>query len=209
MDKRIIVFLFLLYSSVMNAQSSLNGIYRLHNIQDMAAAFQFLPDNTFEFFYSYGAVDRKAKGTYTFDGDTIKLNSDKIGGADFEITEQRISGKTYKVVVRDENQYLTQKVKAIVTFGNLTKEFEANEDGVINIDTKNCEKIFLVHELYPDVASKIKDELNANTYFEVRLKPSLEDVSFKGINLIKNGENFKCLPNYFLPFSNILFVKED
>lgn len=34
----------------MNAQKTLNGIYRLHGIQDMAAAFQFLPDSTFEFF---------------------------------------------------------------------------------------------------------------------------------------------------------------
>lgn len=61
MDKRIIVFLFLSYSSVMNAQSSLNGIYRLHNIQDMAAAFQFLPDNTFEFFIPMALLTAKQK----------------------------------------------------------------------------------------------------------------------------------------------------
>ncbi|HRB26494.1 MAG TPA: hypothetical protein PLU85_10940, partial [Bacteroidia bacterium] len=81
MNRILLLFLLTLSNSTMNAQNTLNGIYRLHGIHDMAAAFQFLPDNTFEFFYSYGAVDRKAKGTYTFDGDTIKLSSDKIGGA--------------------------------------------------------------------------------------------------------------------------------
>ena len=42
--------------------------------------------------------------------------------------------------------------------------------------------------------------------FEVRLKPSLEDVSFKGINLFKKtGENFKCLPTIFAFFQHTIY----
>ncbi|MEZ5067503.1 MAG: hypothetical protein R2847_03035 [Bacteroidia bacterium] len=72
--------------------------------------------------------------------------------------------------MRDENAFLTQKVIAITYFGELKKIYEANEEGVIDINTKNCEKIFLQQYPFPDEATLIKDELNANTYFEVKLK---------------------------------------
>jgi hypothetical protein len=203
-----IICLVLLLPITVRAQNGLDARYRLRGIHDMAAGFQFKPNGTFEFSYSYGGADRFAKGTYTVIGDTIHLNSEKIPGDDFEIIEQSMKGKTYKVVVRDENQFLIQYVKAIVFFGELRKEFTANSDGEIFIDTKNCEKIYLQHELYPDIASLIKDELNANTYFEVKLKSSLQEVSFKGINLFLEGNTIHCYPNYFMPFENITFVKE-
>lgn len=174
----------------------------------MASGFRFMPDGTFQFFMIYGAVDRQASGTYSLHGDTIKLTSNKQPGNDFEILQQDIKGNTYKVVVRDENSYLTQTVKAIVYFGNNRKEFEANSEGVIDIATKNCEKIYLQHELYSDIATLIKDELNANTYFEVKLKPSLSEVSFKGIDLFRDGDTLRCHANYLMPFENIRFVKE-
>lgn len=166
----------------------LQGKYRLEGIQDMYAEFVFYNNKTFEFSYNYGSVDRKAGGSYSLADDTIILKSNKEPGDDFEIIEQDIKGKTYKVVVRDENSFLTQKVKVITYFGELRKEYEANADGVIDINTKNCEKIYLQHELYPDVATLIKDELNANTYFEVRIKPSLQYVSFEGVRIRKEGD---------------------
>ena len=185
----------------------MNGVYRLTGVPEMASGFNFKPDSTFEFFYSYGAVDRFANGTYSVKDDTLLLYSDKKPGDDFEIIEQSIKGKTYKVVVRDENAFLTQKVIAITYFGELKKIYEANEEGIIDINTKNCEKIFLQHELFPDEATLIKDELNANTYFEVKLKPTLQEVSFTGAVIRLKDDSITCNMPELFP-ANARFVRE-
>lgn len=201
--------LFLLALSASQATpQELHGKYSLEGIQDMFAEFVFFNNQTFEFSFSYGVVNRHAKGSYSLVGDTIILQSDKNPGTDFEITQQDIKGKTYKVVVRDENAFLTQKVKAITYFGELRKEFEADSEGVIDINTKNCEKIYLQHELYPDVATLIKDELNANTYFEVRIKPSLQYVTFDGVSLRKEGAILYVNDNALFLTNEVHFVRE-
>jgi hypothetical protein len=84
--------------------STLNGVYSLKGIQDMAAGFKFTPDGRFEFFYMYGASDRNATGTYTVEGDTIKLKSDKEPGKDFKIVSQKKAGQGYTIEVQDANK---------------------------------------------------------------------------------------------------------
>lgn len=191
------------------AQKKMNANYRLSGIQDLAAGFQFRDDGTFSFFYMYGAVDRFAKGTYSISNDTIKLHSSKEPGKDFTIMNQSEKKNGYKVVVKDKNQYLISYVTAIVFNGEEKTSFESDKDGNINIDGKRCDKIYLKHELYPDIVTEIKNEQNPNNYFEVALNPSLQEISFKGIDLFIDGPSLRCHTNYFLPFENIVFEKED
>ena len=61
----------------------------------MASGFNFSADGKFEFFFTYGAVDRSAAGTFTVAGDTLKLKSNKEPGKDFSITGQSKQGKGY------------------------------------------------------------------------------------------------------------------
>ena len=93
----------------MTAQT-LDGVYNLRGIHDMAAGFQFTPDGRFEFFYIYGASDRHATGTYAMDGDTVKLKSDKQPGKDFKIESQDKKGKGF-------TRKLEEKISLQVTEG--------------------------------------------------------------------------------------------
>ncbi|MEP7171543.1 MAG: hypothetical protein ABI855_19385 [Bacteroidota bacterium] len=190
------------------SQKNMEANYRLTGIHDMAAGFQFKNDGTFEFYYIYGASDRNAKGTYLIIGDTIKLKSDKEAGKDFTITQQSKKGSKYKVAVIEKNQYLLKHVIAVVVADEKENVFESDEIGEIEIDLKHCDKIYLQHQLFPDALTQIKDSTNNNNYFEVTLNPSLQQVSFKGIDFFIDGDNLHCLTNYFLPFENITFVKE-
>lgn len=203
-----IVF-FTLFSEFTIAQKTFTGNYRLTGVHDMASGFQFNIDGTFNFFYMYGAVDRFAKGTYQIVGDTIKLISEKEPGNDFNIKAQSKKTGKFKVLVEDNNPYLISYVTAIVLKGEEMQYFESDKDGVIDIDMKACDKIFLKHELYIDIPTEIKSTENDNNYFEVSLKESLQQVSFRGIDLFFDGDNLRCYSNYFLPFENIVFVKED
>jgi hypothetical protein len=207
--KWIILFLLIqVGGKKIHAQKTMNANYRLTGVHDLAAGFQFKKDGTFEFYYIYGAVDRNAKGTYSISGDTIKLKSEKEAGKDFTISNQSKKGSKFKVVVSEKNKYLLKHIIAVALVGEKENVFESDDDGIIEIDLEQCDKLYLQHTLFPDVLSEIKDSINTNNYFEVTLNPSLQQVSFKGIDFYKDGDKLHCHTNYFLPFQNITFVKE-
>ena len=112
------------------------------------------------------------------------------------------------IKVIDQNQYLAEMVRCVVVNGNEQEEFFADRNAVINIALPKAEKIYLQHQLFPDILSLIKDENNHNTYFEVTLNPTLQNVSFKGIDLTIDADTLHMPINYFMPFKNIRFVKQ-
>lgn len=190
------------------AQKTMNANYHLTGIHEMAAGFQFKPDSTFSFYYIYGASDRNATGTYIIEADTVKLRSDKPAGKDFTIVKEAKKAGGYKIAVVEKNPYLQKHVIAVVMADEKQSVFESDENGIINIELPHCDKIYLQHRLFPDALSEIKDTANTNNYFEVTLNPSLQQVSFKGIDFYIRGDKLHCYSNYFMPFEDITFVKE-
>ena len=79
----------------------------LFNKMEMAAGFNFTKDGKFQFFYTYGASDRNATGTYTIEGDTLKLHSDKEPGNDFTIDKQTKKDSHIEIHVNGPNKNLT------------------------------------------------------------------------------------------------------
>ena len=192
----------------MLAQSTqVAGIYSLSGMREMAGGFEFNQDNSFRFYYSYGAVDRFAEGTYSFVDKKIFLKSNKEAGRDFIITKQSALSKGFTIKVTDKNQYLAETVRCVVLNDSRQEVFFADKAGVIKIDLPKASKIYLQHQLFPDILSLVKDESNPNDYFEVELSPLLQQVSFKGIDLTLDGDTLKMPTNYFMPFENIRFVK--
>lgn len=188
-------------------QTKAAGEYNLVGIHDMAAGIRLTEQGTFEFYYVYGAVDRFAKGTYTVEGKTIKLKSEKEAGKDFTVTKQHKTGKGYTIKVTDPNAMLAGYVKVIVFKGKEQSVEFVNKNGELHLNDGPIDRIYLQHELFPDIASEIKSETNDNSYFEVSLNPSLQMVSFKGVDFTLTNDTLTCLPNYFMPFENIRFVK--
>lgn len=188
--------------------TSINGIYSLTGMREMAGGFKFETNGQFEFFYSYGAVDRMADGSFTIEGNKIVLKSSKEPGKDFTVTKQSIDAtKGFTIKITAPNEYLAAYVKCIVVNGEEKIEFNSDNKGWIKINAAKADKIYLQHQLYPDIVTLVKDSLNNNTHFEVLLNQSLEKVSFKGIDLTINGDTLTMLPNYFMPYENIRFVK--
>lgn len=184
------------------------GVYRLIGIHDMAARFVFREDSSFGFMYSYGAVDRAATGKYSVQDTLIKLYSDKEPGKDFTIVKQDKLGDHIVIKVSDPNPYLSETVMCIAFEGENKHAFYADKHGVIRVDLPGADQLYVQHQLYPDIVTLVRAKGNPNNYFELTLNPSLAYVSFKGIDLTINGDTLTCLPNYFMPFENIRFVKE-
>ena len=57
--------LFFVFTSLMlnlNAQKNITGEYYLQGVIETASGFKLNDDSTFEFFFSYGALDRYGSG---------------------------------------------------------------------------------------------------------------------------------------------------
>lgn len=207
------VALILLLSICLNtmetqAQSVVSGEYYFGR-QELASGFRFNTDGTFEFFYSYGASDRTANGTYTISGDTIKLKSDKEPGKDVVINKESKQGKGYIIQCKAPNKEILSYMQCIVVNGDQKDVFEANNEGIIKIDQERCDKIYVSCLMFPDIPTLIKDESNSHNRFEVTLLPIVQQVSFKGIDFkIEDDSSISCYPNYIFMMENIRFRKQ-
>ncbi len=190
------------------AQHPIQGEYYFRR-QEMVAGFNFSADGTFEFFYSYGASDRNATGSFSVKGDTIQLKSDKEAGHDFTIDKQSNKGSGYKIMCHAPNPQLLLYMQCIAFVGDKNLSFDANNDGIIIIDLPHCDKIYAKHTIFNDIPTLIKDEKNKNNIFEITIQSSVQQLSFKGIDfLILDDHTITCLPNYFMPIEDIRFIKE-
>lgn len=173
---------------------------------EMVAGFKFSVDGTFQFFFSYGAVDRSAAGTFSVAGNLLKLNSYKEPGKDFTVTSQSRQGAGYSLKFKHQHTYLTENIRCIFQTGDQRTEAVSDSKGQVQVDIPHCDSIYIQHQLYPDIVTQVKEPGNQHNHFELSLNPSLEQVSFKGIDLtIEEDGALSCHPNYFLPIQGMRF----
>ncbi len=201
----LVAFLFIHVAAM--SQSKIYGTYYFRK-QEMVAAFNFSADGKFEFFFSYGAVDRNARGTFSIVGDTVKLNSEKKGGKDFTVTKQSKTGTGYKLQFQHPNKYLLENIISIFVVNGKVQQLTTDSEGMLKVDLPRCDTIYVHHALYPDISTMVKDKKNTNNNFTISLNPSLEQVSFKWLDLIIAKDKLLLMHNYFMPMEGIEFVKE-
>ncbi len=190
------------------AQSPVTGVYEFHR-QEMVAGFNFSADCKFEFFYSYGAVDRSATGSFSISGDTLYLKSDKEAGKDFTIKSQSKEGSGYRIQFEDANKYLLSNIRCSFFIGTKRKDEYTDQNGLVETDLPLCDKIYVHHELFPDMVTLIKDEKNNNSQFTLTLNPSLGQVSFQGIDFkIDSNKLTTLMPSYMFPMEGVEFIKQ-
>jgi hypothetical protein len=190
------------------SQVTIEGEYYFRKME-MASGFNFTKEGKFQFFYTYGAVDRIAEGSFTVEGDTLKLKSNKEPGKDFAITNQSKSGSGYTIQFTHPNKYLLKNIACIFVVNGQHQQAYTDDNGKVHVDIPHCDSIYALHDLYPDVPTIVKDGKNDNNHFTLALQPSLEQVSFKDIFFtIINNETIKCINNYFMDAEDIMFVKK-
>ncbi|HSQ43777.1 MAG TPA: hypothetical protein VLM16_02200 [Ginsengibacter sp.] len=190
------------------SQQKIEGEYYFRKTE-MASGFNFTKGGKFEFFFSYGAVDRNATGTFSVAGNTLHLKSDKQPGKDFTVVSESRQGQGYRLIFKDANTYLLRDILCIFIGKGQQERAYSNDSGEVNMAMALCDTIYVQHSLFPDVVTLIKDKANNNNHFTITLNPSLEQVSFKGIDFkIEDNKTLTCAPNYLLPMEGIKYIKE-
>lgn len=194
---RLYPFLFLChflfaFSLTLSAQTTnntmLTGEFYLQGVREVGSGFQFRPDSSFEFFFSYGAVDRFGKGTFEQRGDSIILHSTPKPERDFILQSAKTThDKKLVIKISDPNPMVLSYVVCRLETMDTVLQDQSDREGVILFDRAPVKSISLVHTLWPDRLSVFPVDHPEYNAFEFTIDPHIVEVDFNGIVLHKDG----------------------
>jgi hypothetical protein len=164
-------------------KSKIAGVYYLQGVMETASGFKLNEDSTFEFFFSYGALDRYGSGKWRVKNDSLILNSKPFPGKDFKIVDSAlVSDNSTTIKIENPNNQLYRFVYCLVKTPGGDTVLNANSDGIIILPNKT-DTIHLLFELSPErMSTFVVDKSKFNSY-TFHFEPWAVEVFFKEFTL--------------------------
>jgi len=192
--------LLLLFSMTTTFQLSaqdITGDYSLHGFREVASGLRLSANHTFEFFYTYGASDRHASGTWSQDSGAVVLQGTKKKGHDFNLKHRAREGGPGKVIkITDKSTYLQQSVICFAYTDRDSLIEESGIDGIVRFNADGIKRIELIHAVFPDEPTIIDCSNDPSNYFEFTLNPSLGEVVFDRVAVSLEGQALRFSNKY-------------
>lgn len=191
----VVIMAISLVTLAQSKNSSVPGLYSMYGVREVASQLWLKEDGSFEFFFSYGALDRTGKGKWTPDAnDTNRLilNSDARPALDFALTKStQTKDKFTSIKISDPNTALLSYVFVRLHTATGIVEKRTDKEGYVIIPSQAIQKIELAFELCADRFSVFIPQQNNYNSFEFRFEPWIAEVFFKNIVLQKTDEGLK------------------
>ncbi|HWR33932.1 MAG TPA: hypothetical protein VN451_10410 [Chitinophagaceae bacterium] len=172
-----------MYLPPMDMQS-IAGEYQLQAVHEMASAFLLKPEGDFQFFFSYGALDRYGSGKWILQNDVLILNSAEKPEHDFELIESKtIPGDQITVRITDRNSTLLRYVYASLQKEETASWQPANNEGLAEFPKQEIKDISLMFEFCQEKTSTFIDIDKQHNHFTFRFKPWFAEVFIKNFVL--------------------------
>jgi len=170
----------------MEAQQKANtvtGEYYLRAVMETASGFKLEPDSTFQFFFSYGALDRGGKGTWHQKDGQIIFNS-MPGSKGFAlINSNTTDDDKITIKITDANPSLRSHVYALLKSGEKQSEEFTDKDGLISFPKQQVDSITLILEFCPEKVFVFVNDNKQHNHFEFRFEKDMMEVFFNQLNL--------------------------
>jgi hypothetical protein len=164
------------------AKPSVVGEYYLRGVTETASGFQLKSDSTFQFFYSYGMLDRFGRGVWTLQNDQIILNSRTRPELDFKLLEEKnIPDDSITIVIRDANDALLRYVQCRIQTKDGIREQTTNHEGYAKFKKEPADSLALLFTICPDRFSAFS--VHNKNYFVFGLEPWIVEVFFEHFGL--------------------------
>jgi hypothetical protein len=184
------------------------GEYYLRGVMETAAGFKLNEDSTFQFFFSYGALDRQGQGKWKTEGDKIIFDSDPKNLRDFKLTSSKKDEKEgITIIFTGGNAAINKYLHAIVRTGSREEHTAAGDDGVARLPAMKVDTIILFFEWCAEKRSVFTPERTSDNHYTFELQPTIFDVVFDNFKMSVNPDKITG----GLPFSGDMvcnFVKE-
>jgi len=168
----------------------LTGEYYLQGVMETASGFKFNADHSFQFFFSYGALDRSGEGRWEEKDNKVILNSRKYPGSDFAlITSNKNNSDLITIKIIDSNSFFNSHVYCLLKSGGIQTEQFSNNLGLISFPKQLIDSISLAFEFCGERRSVFLPLDPSHNYFEFKFEPWIMEVFFSGFTLEieKNG----------------------
>jgi hypothetical protein len=161
----------------------LAGVYYLHSVKETASGFKLTTDGSFQFFFTYGALDRYGSGKWTLEKDIVTLQSRPWSGKDFALLNSSVSGRGTTVKITDKNPIFQKHVFASIKNGEDGSWQSTDAGGEIHFPGNEASVITLAFEFCPERFTFFPIENKEHNYFEFHLEPWIMEVFFNGFPL--------------------------
>ncbi|HEU4472868.1 MAG TPA: hypothetical protein VFR58_17360 [Flavisolibacter sp.] len=180
------------------------GEYYLQGITETASGFKLNADSSFEFFFSYGALDRMGKGTWRMEEDSLVFNSRQKPAQDFLLYRSR-TGLEKEIIIQlsDSNKQFMRFIYCTIRGGDKIQHGVANEQGIITFRPQPVEVIQLLFELCPEKKSVFNIAMKDHGFFEFRFQPWIMELFFDDFKLYRgknsiNGPHPLLIGNHYV-----------
>jgi hypothetical protein len=174
----LVIFLFILNMNS-NAQKAA-GTYSLRGVMEMAAGFNLLEDSSFEFFMSYGALDRTGKGKWTQQGNLVTFNAELSSRPHFSLVKSsKSSDSSIQIIISDPSPILSSAVYVVLVNGNSETEPINDQKGIIRFPLQAADSVKLLFEFAPEKVALFPLRLSDHNVYEFRFEPWVFDVEFR------------------------------
>lgn len=190
--KNAICLLLLFIGSItrLHAQKNIEGEYVLEGVREMACAFKLNSDSTFEFYFSYGALDRYGSGKWKMDEDDIIFTGKPSPGKDYKLVNTSATNSKFPVLkIEDKNTYLYRLVYCRLQSPQHDTIIPFNDNGILSLPYA-VDSIQLLSDLCPEKVSSFTLQSKPLTY-TFNFEPWILEVFFNGNTFHYEDEAFE------------------
>lgn len=157
------------------------GEYYLTGVHEMGCGIKLNEDFSFEFFFSYGALDRHAYGTWKSDDNhSVVLNTDYDNQVPFSIENaEKRDFEGIKIGFPNYNKALLHETTIKVISNNVEEEQVVGTQGIFHFTTNQADKIIVTCLFYFDNPATLVPADTTHNYFELAANHGLPLVHFK------------------------------
>jgi hypothetical protein len=167
-----------------NNFSSLAGEYYLNGVMETASGFKLNHDSTFQFFFSYGALDRSGEGKWRIKNDSIIFTSRKKPTHDFAlVSSKQTGGDKITIKIAEQNEFMRSHVYCVIKGNGKEQKDRMDREGLILFDKQPIESIELLFEFCPEKSSIFNIQSGKENFFEFRFEPWIMESFFKDFAL--------------------------
>ena len=166
----------------------LAGEYYLQGVREMASGFLLKEDHTFQFFFSYGALERYGNGRWEAKNDVLFFNSESIPADGFAMVGSSKEDHPFINVQLEGNDPMTNAYTHVSLQEGAEGSWQnMSQRGEVQFPPQEVSRIALLFEFCPDRKTIIPVNA-AHNFFTFRINPSVAEVYFQNFSLIRTQD---------------------
>ena len=190
--KNIITSIIFMFSAQhLHAQKNIPGEYYLSGGMETASGIKLNEDSTFQFYFSYGALDRYGSGKWSVLENNIILDSKPYPGKDFKmVNSSSVKNNFTTIKIEDNNTNLYRLVYCLVKRPAGDTIINADKNGIVVVKYA-IDTIHLLCELCSERMTSFPVNSQKYNSYTFHFEPWITEVFFKSFILRYAGDHLQ------------------